>query len=236
MPLMTQKKVPSSNGQGVPGNESLRMNRIGEAMEYLTFSQGVIFLFFVVGGSLLAGGVVLLGRGLVTNRHRGSDQSASIIRSWIAISLVFGLLVFCTAAFVVNDTGLRNTLLGGFIASVSAAVTFYFSSKSTDQAVNAMVTMSRGGTSSNSNPLPPSGIVGEAYSYQFSANGLQSATFHFSVGGTNEQLPPGLTLDTDGTLHGTPTAAGSYSFKVDASTVSGALFSQPVTILINTKA
>jgi hypothetical protein len=205
-------------------------------MGNLTFDEGVIFLLFVVGGSLLAGVVVLLGRVLVTNKQRIPDPSASIIRSWMAISLVFGLLVFCTAAFVVNDPQLRNTLLGGFIASVSSAVTFYFTSKSSDQAVSAVVALSKGSTTAKSNSLPPPGLVGGAYTYQFSANGLQSATFQFVVGGTNEQLPPGLTLESDGTLHGVPTTAGSFSFKIEANTTTGALFSQPVTILINAQA
>jgi hypothetical protein len=200
----------------------------------LTFLQGLVFLSFVIGGSLLAGVIVIWARQSITNKQNPSDPSASVIRSWIAISLVFGLLVFCTAAFVVGDDELRNTLLGGFIASVSAAVTFYFSSKSTDQAVSAVVAMSQGPqTSSNTLAAPPSGTVNKPYTYKFSANGLQSATFLFAQGSTNEPLPDDLTLDTDGTLHGTPKEAGTSSFKIIATTPDGASFSQPVTLIIN---
>src|SRR5262249_10173013 len=36
--------------------------------------------------------------------------------------------------FAINDPNLRNTVFGGLIASVGAAVAFYFSSKAADQA------------------------------------------------------------------------------------------------------
>jgi hypothetical protein len=73
-----------------------------------------------------------------------------VIRSWIAISLVMGLPVFCATAFLINDASLRSTLYGGLIASVGAAIAFYFSSKAADQSradvLNAAVTLAHGGT------------------------------------------------------------------------------------------
>ena len=54
-------------------------------------------------------------------------------RSWIAISLVLGLLAFCAAAFLITDTTLRSTLFGGLIASAGAAIAFYFSSSAADK-------------------------------------------------------------------------------------------------------
>jgi hypothetical protein len=56
------------------------------------------------------------------------------MRSWLAIALVGGLLVFCAASFELDDTALRSNLLGGVIASAGAATAFYFASKSADQA------------------------------------------------------------------------------------------------------
>ena len=63
-----------------------------------------------------------------------TPPEADFIRSWIAISLVIGLISFCAIAFAVNDTTLRSTLIGGLIASVGSAIAFYFSSKSADKA------------------------------------------------------------------------------------------------------
>jgi hypothetical protein len=67
-------------------------------------------------------------------RRATSPQDQTLVRSWIAISLVGGLLIFTAVSFWISDTTLRSTLVGGVIANVGAAVAFYFSSKSADQA------------------------------------------------------------------------------------------------------
>ena len=56
------------------------------------------------------------------------------------------------------------------------------------------------------------GTVGTAYSQTLAADG--SAPIAWSV--TNGSLPEGLTLSNDGTISGTPTAAGTYTFNVEA--------------------
>jgi len=135
---------------------------------------------------------------------------------------------------LVDDPTLRSTLFGGLIASVGAAVAFYFSSKTTDQAVNAAVAMSQGGTQPTtfSQATPPSGNLGKTYNYRFNANGLPPPTFQVVTGMVNQQLPPGLTLDTDGTLRGTPQSLGNFTFLIAASNAAGTLVSQPMTVLI----
>jgi hypothetical protein len=65
------------------------------------------------------------------------DVNSTVVRSWLAISLVAGLLMFCALAFAVNDSTLRSTLLGGLTASTGSAIAFYFSSKSAEQAIAA---------------------------------------------------------------------------------------------------
>ncbi|MBF4163339.1 Ig-like domain repeat protein [Nocardioides acrostichi] len=59
--------------------------------------------------------------------------------------------------------------------------------------------------------------VGEEYSYTYAAGytGTTSATPRYEV--SDGDLPPGLSLDADsGTLSGTPTASGEYTFTVSA--------------------
>jgi hypothetical protein len=56
------------------------------------------------------------------------------MRSWLALALVGGLLIFAAVSFQLDDTALRSSLLGGVIASAGAATAFYFASKSSDQA------------------------------------------------------------------------------------------------------
>ena len=55
-------------------------------------SHGTLILWLVVGGIIAAGIVIIIGRNLLKDGKGG--QAASLIRSWIAISLVIGLLVF----------------------------------------------------------------------------------------------------------------------------------------------
>ncbi|MCL2215670.1 MAG: putative Ig domain-containing protein [Defluviitaleaceae bacterium] len=60
----------------------------------------------------------------------------------------------------------------------------------------------------NSLPLLPDGIVGVPYSFAMSGYGETPMTWEH-VGGS---LPPGLSMDINGILSGTPTVAGIYSF------------------------
>jgi Putative Ig domain len=64
---------------------------------------------------------------------------------------------------------------------------------------------------------PPDGTVGQSYSSRFMITGDPRPTVTESSG----ELPPGLSLSSDGTLTGTPTQAGSYKFAVVASNAAG---------------
>ncbi|MFM2384376.1 MAG: hypothetical protein RL166_250 [Actinomycetota bacterium] len=54
---------------------------------------------------------------------------------------------------------------------------------------------------------------GTAYTFEFVASGFPTPTFSVVSG----RLPHGLTLDSDGTLHGTPTTGDEYTFTIRAS-------------------
>ena len=59
---------------------------------------------------------------------------------------------------------------------------------------------------------PPGGIVGTPYSFQFKGrNGCPPYSFTISSGAP----PPGLSMDSGGTISGTPTTAGSFTFWVE---------------------
>jgi uncharacterized repeat protein (TIGR01451 family) len=76
-------------------------------------------------------------------------------------------------------------------------------------------TVSGGGcpTISLSPAVLPGGALGTPYSQSITASG-GAAPYVFSI--TTGTLPPGLTLSSGGTLSGTPTASGTYSFTVQA--------------------
>jgi hypothetical protein len=87
----------------------------------------------------------------------------------------------------------KLTVLGSVVAAVIAAGAFAF----------AIIDY----------PPPPNGAVGKAYSYVFKPyEGAPPYEFHFKAG----DLPPGLKIEPDGTMHGTPTQPGIFNFTVEA--------------------
>ena len=110
----------------------------------LSAVPGWVVLVTIAAVILLSGVVVILGRYWLENKRPSTtdvlrpapanDTSGVIVRSWIAIALVAGLLVFCAAALSLGNTSLQSTLFGGLVTSVGASVAFYFSSKSAEQA------------------------------------------------------------------------------------------------------
>lgn len=76
---------------------------------------------------------------------------------------------------------------------------------------------------------PSDGLAGQAYSYQFDSDSWPAPQFFTTDPGA---LPPGVTLSADGTLSGTPTTPGSYTFDVAAANPDGAS-SQQVTMNVD---
>ncbi len=73
------------------------------------------------------------------------------------------------------------------------------------------------------------GVVGAAYtSYTFVANGYPAPTYALASGA----LPTGLTLNSAGVLSDTPTAAGTYTFTVQASNFAGSIASSSISITV----
>jgi hypothetical protein len=186
----------------------------------LSSRQWIAVIAIVVVGMLAAGLIVILARHKLS-RGKGAD-SGSVIRSWIAVSLVMGLITFCGAAFAIDDQSLRSALFGGLIANVGAAVAFYFSSKNADQAradiLQASAALGRtAAPTAFSNATPQNGKVGEEYHFKFIANGQPPPEYSLA----NGDVPHGLKLEPDGTLSGKPDTADTKSFTVVARNPSG---------------
>ncbi len=73
-----------------------------------------------------------------------SGGGSTLVRSWLAISLVGGLLILVPLSFWLDNTSLQSTLVGGVVANAGAAVAFYFASKSSDQAQNNILAAALG--------------------------------------------------------------------------------------------
>jgi hypothetical protein len=76
---------------------------------------------------------------------------------------------------------------------------------------------------------PPSdGTVGDPYTWTATAG--PASTYTWTSTGT---LPPGLSFDAGGTLSGTPTQAGTYTFSVTATDIYGRFVAGSVTVTIH---
>lgn len=78
------------------------------------------------------------------------------------------------------------------------------------------------------NGPPPSGMVGTAYNFTYTATGFPTSTFAVTTG----SLPTGLTISSLGVISGTPTAAGTFTGTVTASNGVGTAATQNFSIAI----
>jgi hypothetical protein len=76
----------------------------------------------------------------------------------------------------------------------------------------------------------PNAMLGKSYDKDIDASG-GSAPYTFAV--TGGSLPPGLHLDPDSHLRGTPTATGTYTFTITATDSHGCMGSRTYTISVN---
>ena len=80
-------------------------------------------------------------------------------------------------------------------------------------------------------PSPVNGIINVPYSSNIQVTGPDAAgrTYNYTLSAGSGPLPPGLTLNLDGTITGTPTTLGFYPFTVDIVDVTNPTFVLPVT-------
>jgi len=95
--------------------------------------------------------------------------------------------------------------LGLVISGAVLASAGYFTTKQFTLTVAPTLIISTNGTL-------PSAVAGQPYSLTFAATGgIGSYTWTVTSGST---LPAGLTLSSSGTLSGTPSTAGNYTFTI----------------------
>ncbi len=100
----------------------------------LSWDQTLIAVAIIAVAMLVVGVILVWARSAVPG---GGAAGGSVVRSWISLALVVGLVLFGAFSFAVDDANLRSTLIGGLTASVGAAVTFYFQSKNNQDIMDA---------------------------------------------------------------------------------------------------
>lgn len=101
---------------------------------------------------------------------------------------------------------------GKLSGTPSTAGTFQFSIQATDSHGNFMRKAYTLNVISISTGAIPPATVGTPYSFDFAMSGTLSGDAQWSI--ASGSLPDGLTMDSDGSITGTPTVAGSTSFTV----------------------
>lgn len=146
-------------------------------------------------------GAAALGRGV-----DGPSNQSSATQAVFAVTRA--LTGWCTGDpwIISGDSGIHPNLRGHRAMSDRAAATYNALVGTVQRAVPVLYA---------ANP-PQSAQVGQSYGpYQFLASG--SPLPIFTLADDTAQLPPGLQLSARGALGGTPTAAGTYSFRVRVS-------------------
>lgn len=122
------------------------------------------------------------------------------------------------------QTGPRSAVLDGF-PDVSGNYAYTITAVSGSSTITVNDTLNVFGLVTT---ILPSGTSWTAYSESLQGNG-GTAPYTFTLLGT---LPTGLVLDSDGTVHGTPTESGDFLFDVNVADSSGIVCTQTVSIAI----
>ena len=135
-------------------------------------------------------------------------------------------------------TGLSLNATSGLISGTPTTAGDYAFTISGTNAAGSITAgpyaMSIGEIPSFTSGEPPSPVVvGQSYTYAFTATGYPTPTFTVS----SSSLPSGLSLDsTSGVLSGSPTTAGSYTFGVSATNTAGSASAGPYTVVVSATA
>jgi hypothetical protein len=166
------------------------------ATTHLTGASGATVLWIVVAIIAISGVLVILSRVLIHEPSKGPSD-ISVIRSWLAIALVAGLLVLAAASFLIDDTSLRSAAIGGVVANAGAAVAFYFASKASDRARQDIL-----GAAFSTVPVPDLvGMILSAAQAEIAKTSLilKAPTDADANGNVTSQDPPAATLVRPGT-------------------------------------
>ncbi|MRR37547.1 c-type cytochrome, partial [bacterium] len=131
-------------------------------------------------------------------------------------------------------TGLSLSTSGVISGTPSAAGTFSFTVRVTDAAAAAVTKSLSITVTTGTAPLSistsslPGGTAGTAYSQTLAASG-GTAPYRWSYSGS---LPPGISVTSAGSVTGTPTTAGAYSFTVLVSDARSATATKALSVTI----
>lgn len=171
---------------------------------------------------------ITIGRGAQTVRFTSTPPAGAIVGGTYLVAAsassgltpVIGIDAGSRAICSITGNSVRFDQVGTCVVTASQAGDMSF-----DPATPVQQSIAIGAPTIALSPATvPTPQVGTAYSQRFTASG-GTAPYSFAV--TAGALPTGLTLASDGTLSGTPRAAGSFAYTIaatDSASGSGAPF------------
>lgn len=229
---LSDKATQTANGETPDGLKLSGLTLSGTPLENGNFGQ--VFEFTDSGGNTLS-----RNEGVTINDIAGSNISVNG-NGWFGYNLgsVTGGVAYstqlnacCTGSYVWSvPSGSKlppgvtlstGGLLSGTPPKVTAATTYTFlveaanSSSLTDVGTKSFTLTVT--PLAITNAAPPSGTVGTAYSFALTATGGKGTLTWAQPYNQGSALPPGLTLNSNGTITGMPTSAGSYFIIVEVS-------------------
>jgi hypothetical protein len=162
-------------------------------------------------GLILGTGILVLVFRLIMEGGPGTQRTdvhtdKTLIRSWLAVALVSGLLLFAVGSLFIDDTSLWNLMMGGVIASAGTATAFYFASKASEQTQQNLLNAAFGGTGA---PISLPDIKGMTVGNARKILEALKLTFMVPVGTADDQIvtgtqpPPGFAAKPGDTVTGT---------------------------------
>lgn len=143
------------------------------------------WLLVILGAAMVAAFAALLVYGWPssTNREKAGN---SVVRAWIAVTLIATLVILTAATLGGTNTALQNILIGGIVATSGTAVAFYFATKA-NEAANAALLKATGvdGAASASGPLVVSNTPAPTFSVPPAPG--DPITFTFKVSNSGSQ-------------------------------------------------
>lgn len=130
-----------------------------------------------------------------------------------------------TTDTVTSTLGVGSSPVGVAVDTTSGAA---YVADNADDSMSVITSVPAVAPSISGTPPSPA-TAGTPYSFAYSVSGTPTPTTTVTGGA----LPDGLTLSSDGTLSGTPTTAGSYTFTVTASNGIGSDASTQSTIVVD---
>ena len=195
----------------------------------------IAFCFFIVGCGgvgIATAGVPAISQVIPTSISAGSgDTTVQVVGSYLSDSTVLLWNDTPLSTTLVNDSTVSSPVEAASVAAPST-VELQLMNRVTGRKGNKVTfpITSRTAPLSISTTSLPGGTVGTAYSTTLSANGGTSPfSWQFTSGG----MVPGLVVNSNGSITGTPTAAGTFSLGLTVTDSSQPAQTRFIALLLN---